>query len=87
MTETGSSRAVMFGAAFAIQDHTRTITLIPTNIKLGRHENGGKRAFQHAKAQFLPIKRGDSVWFAVSSPAIGLVLGVFGAWFVSWLTS
>jgi hypothetical protein len=26
-------------------------------------------------------------WFAVSSPVIGLVLGVFGAWFVSWLTS
>jgi hypothetical protein len=26
-------------------------------------------------------------WFAVSSPVLGLVLGVFGAWFVSWVTS
>jgi hypothetical protein len=26
-------------------------------------------------------------WFAVSSPLIGLALGVFGAWLVAWLTS
>jgi hypothetical protein len=26
-------------------------------------------------------------WFAVSSPLIGLALGVFGAWLVAWVTS
>ena len=24
-------------------------------------------------------------WFAVSSPLIGMLLGLFGAWFVAWL--
>ena len=26
-------------------------------------------------------------WFAISSPLIGLALGVFGVWVVAWLTS
>jgi hypothetical protein len=26
-------------------------------------------------------------YFAVSSPLIGVVIGLFGAWFVTWLTS
>lgn len=40
-------------------------------------------------------RKGESVllseviplWFAISSPLIGLVLGFLGAWFVTWLTS
>lgn len=28
-----------------------------------------------------------SVWFAISSPLTGLVLGLLGAWFFTWLTS
>jgi hypothetical protein len=27
------------------------------------------------------------LWFAISSPLIGLVLGFLGAWFVTWLTN
>jgi hypothetical protein len=50
--------------------------------------------FSRADVRVPPRKR-DSIrlseaipfWFAVSSPVIGLVLGVFGAWFVAWLTS
>ncbi len=26
-------------------------------------------------------------WFAISSPLVGLALGVFGVWVVAWLTS
>jgi hypothetical protein len=26
-------------------------------------------------------------WFAISSPLTGLLFGLFGAWFVTWLTS
>lgn len=26
-------------------------------------------------------------WFAISSPLTGLLLGLFGAWFVTWLTT
>jgi phosphate/sulfate permease len=28
-----------------------------------------------------------SLWFAMLSPLIGLVIGFLGAWFVAWLTS
>jgi hypothetical protein len=27
------------------------------------------------------------LWFAISSPLIGIVIGFLGAWFVSWLTN
>jgi len=26
-------------------------------------------------------------WFAISSPLTGLIIGLLGAWFFSWLTS
>jgi hypothetical protein len=25
-------------------------------------------------------------WFAVSSPLVGMLLGLLGAWFVAWIT-
>src|SRR6059058_5816916 len=35
------------------------------------------------------LRRRDAIplWFAVSSPLIGLIIGFLGAWFVTWLTS
>ncbi|PYL64271.1 MAG: hypothetical protein DMF20_10895 [Verrucomicrobia bacterium] len=35
----------------------------------------------------LPLREAIPLWFAISSPLIGLVIGFFGAWFVTWLTS
>lgn len=35
----------------------------------------------------LPLSEIIPLWFAISSPLIGLVLGFLGAWFVTWLTS
>jgi len=35
----------------------------------------------------LPLREALPLWFAISSPLIGLVLGFLGAWFVTWLTS
>jgi hypothetical protein len=35
----------------------------------------------------LPLSEIISLWFAISSPLIGLVIGFLGAWFVTWLTS
>jgi hypothetical protein len=34
-----------------------------------------------------PLSETISFWFAVSSPLTGLLLGLFGAWFVTWLTA
>jgi hypothetical protein len=35
----------------------------------------------------LPLREAIPLWFALSSPLIGLILGFLGAWFVTWLTS
>ncbi len=43
--------------------------------------------FSMRKRNSFRLSEAIPFWFAVSSPVIGLVLGVFGAWFVSWLTS
>jgi hypothetical protein len=35
----------------------------------------------------LPLSEAIPLWFAVSSPLIGILIGFLGAWFVTWLTS
>jgi hypothetical protein len=35
----------------------------------------------------LQLREAIPLWFALSSPLTGLVLGLLGAWFVTWLTS
>jgi len=34
-----------------------------------------------------PLSEVIPLWFALSSPLTGLLLGLLGAWFVTWLTS
>jgi len=34
----------------------------------------------------LPLRETIPLWFAISSPLIGLIIGFLGAWFVTWLT-
>ena len=35
----------------------------------------------------LPLGEAISLWFAISSPLIGVMVGLLGAWFVTWLTT
>jgi hypothetical protein len=35
----------------------------------------------------IPLREAIPLWFAISSPLIGLIIGFLGAWFVTWLTS
>jgi hypothetical protein len=35
----------------------------------------------------LQLRETIPLWFALSSPLTGLILGFLGAWFVTWLTS
>jgi len=37
--------------------------------------------FSLALRELIPL------WFAISSPLIGVIIGFLGAWFVTWLTS
>jgi hypothetical protein len=39
------------------------------------------------RRDLLPWREAIPLWFAVSSPLIGLIIGFLGAWFVNWLTS
>ena len=34
----------------------------------------------------IPLKEVIPFWFAVSSPLLGMLLGLLGAWFVAWLS-
>ena len=33
----------------------------------------------------ISLKEAIPFWFAVSSPVIGVLMGLLGAWFVTWL--
>jgi len=39
------------------------------------------------KRDSLQLWEAIPLWFAISSPLIGLIIGFLGAWFVTWLTT
>ena len=39
------------------------------------------------EGETLPLKEVIPFWFAVSSPLLGMLLGLLGAWFVIWLSA
>ena len=41
----------------------------------------------NAEEETVPLKEVISFWFAVSSPLLGVLLGLMGAWFVTWLSA
>jgi hypothetical protein len=51
--------------------------------------NGMKTIVQIANAarETMPLKEVIPFWFALSSPLLGVLLGLMGAWFVTWLSA
>ena len=41
----------------------------------------------NVKRDASPLREVIPFWFALSSPLIGVVMGLLGAWFVTWLTA
>ena len=41
----------------------------------------------NAEEAAIPLTEVIPFWFAVSSPLLGALLGLLGAWFVTWLTA
>jgi hypothetical protein len=39
------------------------------------------------EAETTPLKELIPFWFAASSPLLGILLGLLGAWFVTWLSA
>jgi hypothetical protein len=59
------------------QDSSGRSTVLPT---------GDARLRLRRRAP-LQLREAIPLWFALSSPLTGLILGLLGAWFVTWLTS
>ena len=41
----------------------------------------------NARRESISLKEVIPFWFAVSSPLIGVLMGLLGAWFVTWLNT
>ena len=41
----------------------------------------------NVEEETIPLKEVIPFWFAESSPLLGMLLGLLGAWFVAWLTA
>ena len=41
----------------------------------------------NVEGETTPLKAVSPFWFAVSSPLLGMLLGLLGAWFVAWLSA
>jgi len=39
------------------------------------------------KREMISLREVIPFWFAVSSPLIGVLMGLLGAWFVTWLSA
>ena len=41
----------------------------------------------NVEAETIPLRELIPFWFAASSPLLGMLLGLLGAWFVTWLSA
>jgi len=41
----------------------------------------------NVEGETTPLKEVIPFWFAVSSPLLGMLLGLLGAWFVTWFSA
>jgi hypothetical protein len=41
----------------------------------------------NVEGETIPLREVIPFWFAVSSPLLGMLLGLLGAWFVAWLSA
>jgi hypothetical protein len=47
----------------------------------------GEKSRRSEMSNFPALREAILFWFAISSPLSGLIIGLLGAWFFSWLTS
>jgi hypothetical protein len=81
-----SAERAVIGSEVAIENHAHAQSqTAESNNKL----NGMKTIFETAAVarQPLPLREAIPFWFALSSPLIGVLMGLLGAWFVTWLSA
>ena len=69
----------------ARKSNTRAIAAVESNNKL----QGMKTIFETAPVarEIISLREVIPFWFAVSSPLLGVIMGLLGAWFVTWLSA
>jgi hypothetical protein len=69
----------------ARKSNTRAIIAAESNNKL----QGMTTIFETAPVgrEVISLREVIPFWFAVSSPLIGVIMGLLGAWFVTWLSA
>ena len=69
----------------ARKSNTRAIAAAESNNKL----KGMKTIFETAPVggEVISLREVIPFWFAVSSPLFGVIMGLLGAWFVTWLSA
>ena len=69
----------------ARKSNTRAIAAAKSNNNLKSMKTIFETAIVAREA--IPLRDVIPFWFAVSSPLIGTIMGLLGAWFVTWLSA
>jgi hypothetical protein len=67
------------------KSNRRAIAAAKSNDKLKSMKTIFETAIVAREA--IPLREVIPFWFAVSSPLIGVIMGLLGAWFVTWLSA
>jgi hypothetical protein len=67
-----------------MKSDTRTIPAADPNNRLEYMKAIVQTA--NVEAETIPLREVVPFWFAVSSPLLGALLGLLGAWFVAWFS-
>jgi hypothetical protein len=75
----------LIGLEVTIKSATRAIPAVDPNNKLAYMKPIVQTA--NVEGETIPLKEAIPFWFAVSSPLLGMLLGLLGVWFVVWLSA
>ena len=74
-----------FAVAIIKESDTRAIPAADPNNRLEYMKSIVQTA--NVEGETISLKEVVPFWFAVSSPLIGALLGLLGAWFVAWIST
>jgi hypothetical protein len=75
----------MIGSEVIIKSDTRAVPAADPNNRLEYMKAIVQTA--NLEGETIPLREVIPFWFAVSSPLLGMLLGLLGAWFVTWLSA
>jgi hypothetical protein len=76
---------IEFAVAIIKESDTRAIPATDPNNRLEYMKSIVQTA--NVEGETISLKEVIPFWFAVSSPLLGALLGLLGAWFVAWIST